>query len=117
MLDRTPGNDAPDALERRMGGRDALPAALTRCARELAPLLAGDDTPGSERAVLRRYVLAIRAAGVPPERAIAAFKFMLTAQPEINRLGRSEHVGRVASLARIVIEEYFDAAVNAPDGP
>lgn len=111
MLERTADEVSGELDERRVGGRTVLPEALIACARDLVPLLesgAADEI----RSVIRRYVVAVRAVGVPPERAIAAFKFMLSAQPVLHRLRRSDHLGRVADLARIAIDEYFAAAVS-----
>ena len=108
--------DAPrDASERRAAGPDVLAQALIACGREIAPLIEEGGRVEDTRKVIRRYVQAVRGAGVPPERALSAFKFMLSAQPGMHRLRRSDHVGRIAALARTAIEEYFDSAVNAPD--
>lgn len=93
--------------ERRFGGsRRALPEALITCANELAARLESLDSPESMRAAIRCYTEQVRTGHIPPERMIAAFKFMLGSLPVMHGARRHEHMLLMQQLSQILIEEY-----------
>lgn len=91
---------------RAVGSRGALSEALITCANELTARLESLDSAESMRGAIRGYAEHARASHIPPERAIAAFKFMLGSLPVMHGARRHEHMLLMRQLSQTLIEEY-----------
>ncbi|HYC50551.1 MAG TPA: hypothetical protein VEB19_05510 [Gemmatimonadaceae bacterium] len=98
----------PELFDRRTSpGRDILPSAVIACAERLSASL--DIIPDRDaiRAAVREFAQQVRAQNVPPERALAAFKFMVFNLPALSTREPEERVSLMADVTRMSIEEYY----------
>ena len=97
-----------DALDRRSEiGRDALPSAVIGCAEDLTKQLEAGANVASLRGAVAEFARAVRAQHVPPERALAAFKFMVFNLPVIVSRSPEDRNALMASLVHMSITEYY----------
>ena len=100
--------DTRDWLDRRSTqGRDVLPEAVIACAADVTRRLESGSPTGSLRAAVREFAQSVRTREVPPERALAAFKFMVFNLPAISSRTPDDRAELMAALTQMSIEEYF----------
>ena len=99
---------ARESMDRRAAsGRDALPSAVIACADRFTSALDVVVDRGELRSAVRDYADKVRAQQVPPERALAAFKFMVFNLPAMNAREPEERSALMADVTRMSIEEYY----------
>lgn len=101
-------SSGPD--RRSTSGRDILPDAVFGCAADLTLQLQEGAGLDALRAAVSEYTRVVRRHGVPPERALAAFKFMTFNLPVIASRTAERRTELVHQLTQMAIEEYYGAA-------
>jgi hypothetical protein len=100
--------DARDRLDRRASyGRDVLPGAVMACASDVTRELQAGVALDALRPAIVEFARTVRAQDVPPERALAAFKFMVFNLPAISSRAPDERAELMAALTQMSIEEYY----------
>ena len=103
-----PRADTREPLDRRAAsGRDALPSAVIACADRFTHALDTVIDHSELQAAVRDFAQQVRAQRVPPERALAAFKFMVFNLPAIASREPEERTSLMADVTRMSIEEYY----------
>ena len=103
-----PRADTREPLDRRASsGRDALPSAVMACADRFTNALDVVVDRGELQSAVRDFANRVRAQQVPPERALAAFKFMVFNLPAMNAREPEERTALMADVTRMSIEEYY----------
>ena len=103
-----PRAETRDSLDRRSAhGRDALPSAVMECADRFTQALDVVIDRSELRAAVRDFAQRVRAHNVPPERALAAFKFMVFNLPAMNARKPEERAVLMADVTRMSIDEYY----------
>ena len=105
--------EAPrDMLDRRSAsGRDALPSAVMACAGRFTQALDTVVDHSELRAAVRDFANEVRANHVPPERALAAFKFMVFNLPAMVAREPEERTSLMAEVTRMSIDAYYAAPI------
>jgi hypothetical protein len=95
-------------MDRRAdAGRDALPSAVMACADRFTHALDTVVDHSELQAAVRDFAQQVRAQRVPPERALAAFKFMVFNLPAMNSRGPEERTALMADVTRMSIDAYY----------
>jgi hypothetical protein len=103
---------ARDSLDRRSAsGRDALPSAVMACADRFTAALDTVVDHSELRAAVGDFARQVRAHQVPPERALAAFKFMVFNLPAMVSREPAERTALMADVTRMSIDAYYAASV------
>jgi len=92
---------------RAASGRDALPSAVMSCADRLTHALDTVVDHSEMQAAVRDFAQQVRKQQVPPERALAAFKFMVFNLPAMASRQPEERTALMADVTRMSIEEYY----------
>ena len=103
-------NPSREPDRRSSSGRDILPDAVLACAADLTLQLQDGAGLDALRAAVFEYTRVVRRHGVPPERALAAFKFMTFNLPVIASRPAERRTELVHQLTQMAIEEYYGGA-------
>lgn len=103
----TVSGDMPQRERRTSTVREALPDALRQCATSLTLIIEEGNTADALKRALTVYAGQVRARGVPPERAIAAFKHMFFNLPALVGLPSEKRGAFTAKLTQVLIEAYY----------
>ena len=104
---RAVSRDVPHPERRTSPVREALPDALRQCAASLTLIIDEGNTADALKRALTVFAGQVRARGVPPERAIAAFKHMFFNLPALVSLPSDKRAAFTTKLTQILITAYY----------
>jgi hypothetical protein len=102
--------DPRERMDRRSAsGRDVLPGAVIECGERFTAALDTMVDRDALQLAVRDFATTVRGHNVPPERALAAFKFMVFNLPALTSKPPDERVALMRDVTQMSIEAYYRA--------